>query len=243
MAKKWFEMEDLKKHIFNNKVWIPLYDQHKISEKGDIQHQGFSEEYFGAHSLIVPQDKKSEALNLEWMDFVGGFGHRPWVDDDNLFHSAVDYDWRDIKGINPVLVQYFEIDHGKDIHINQDIVLGLRLKRDGDSWVCPEEDYVEVIRLKRDGENKPSLVEIKAEFLKDYLCASSSGLILLTYQSRQAIEESFDYLDWTEEKEEKKANYRWTGRFLPEYEGDFLFGKASVFWMGRTDTDYSEDIP
>lgn len=243
MNKQWFEMEDLKKHIFNNKVWIPLYSQHRISEKGDVRHKGFSEEYFGSHSLIVPQDRKIEAYNLQWMDFTGGFGHKPWVDDDNIFHSAINYDWRDVEGINPILVQYFEIEHGKDMHINQDIVLGLGLKREGDLWICPEEDYVDVIRLKRDDENRPVLVEIKAEFLKDYLCALNSGLILLTYQSRQAIEESFNFLDWTEEKEEKTANYRWTGRFLPVYEGDSLFGKASVFWMGRTDTDYSEDIP
>lgn len=243
MNKEWFEMIDLKKHTFNNKVWIPLYSQYKISEKGDIRHKGFSEEYFGAHSLIVPQDQKTIALNLQWMDLTVGFGHKPWVDDDNMFHSAIEYERGNVSGINPVFEQYFEIEHGRDIHINQDIVLGLGLKREGDLWICPEEDYVDVIRLKRNDENKPVLVEIKAEFLKDYLCGSNSGLILLTYQSRQAIEESFDYLDWAEEKEENTTNYDWTGRFLSVYEGDSLFGSASVFWMGRTDTDYSEDIP
>src|SRR4028118_1897633 len=164
MNKDWFEMIDLKKHAFNNKVWIPLYSQYKIFEKGDVRHKGFSEEYFGAHSLIVSLDQKIKALDLQWMDFMAGFGHKPWVDDDNIFHSAIDYERRDVIGVNPVLEQYFEIEHGRDIHINQDIVLGLGLKREGDLWVCPEEDYVEVIRLKRNDENKPVLVEIKAEF-------------------------------------------------------------------------------
>ncbi len=243
LSKDWFEMNDLKKHTFNNKVWIPLYSEHKISDNGDIRYKGFSEEYVGSHSLIVPNENRNNALKLEWMDFNNSRGHKPSIGEDDSFHSAVHYDWRDVRGIYPVLVQYFEIERGMDVHINQDIVLGLQLKRDRDSWVCPKEDYTEVIRLKRDTEGKPVLVEIRAEFLKDYLCAAASGLILLTYQSRQAIEESFDFLNWEEEKVEKTNDFRWTGRFLKVYEGDGIFSNATVFHVGRTDTDYSEDIP
>ena len=89
-------------------------------------------------------------------------------------------------------------------------------------------------------------MEIKAEFLKDYLCACNSGLIFLTFESRHSIEESFDYLDWSEEleKEEVTDFYRWSGILRPIYEGGSLFNEgASVFWVGRTDTDYDEDIP
>lgn len=244
MNKEWFEMNDLKKHSFNNKVWIPLYAQYKPLQKGDFRIEGFCEEYFGCHSIIISSDKKEIAQNLYWSDVIGGFGDKPWFDENNKIHSSIKFESRGIEGINIVLVQYFEIEHGKDVHINQDIILGLRLKRVGDSWICPEEDYVEVIRMKRDEENKPVLIEIKAEFLKDYLCAANSSLILLTYQSRQAIEESFDYLDWSEEKKEKKENFSWTGRFIDAYEGDFPFnGEARIIHAGRTDTDYSEDIP
>jgi hypothetical protein len=241
--KDWFEMTDLKKHTFNNKVWIPLYSQYRSLEEGDIRKEGFREEYFGSHSIIVSIEQKNEALKLKWMDVMGGNGHKPFVEDDT-FYSSMTYDWKNVKGSNPILVQYFEIEHGKDIHIHPDIVLGLGLKRNGDIWICPEEDYAEVIRLKRDKENKPVLVEIKAEFLKDFLSACNSGLVLLTYQSRQAIEGSFDYLEWKEEKKEKETNYSWTGRFLDVYEGNFPFnGEVAVFHSGRTDTDYSEDIP
>jgi hypothetical protein len=122
--------------------------------------------------------------------------------------------------------------------------LGLGLRREGDIWVCPEEDYVEVIRLKRGESGELVQVEIKAEFLKDYLCASKSGLILLTYQSRQAVEESFDYIKWKSEGEEEETGaYRWNGRLLTVREGN-LFGQAvRVLHSGRTDTDFSEDIP
>jgi hypothetical protein len=239
---EWFEMKDLKKHTYNNKVWIPLYTQHKISETGDIRHEGFREEYFGAHSVIVPTDQRDQALNLEWMD-VSGSSHKPWVDDENIFHSAAEHDWK-VQGSNPVLVHRIEIERSTDLHINQDLVLALSLKRDGDVWTCPEEDYVEVIRLKRDKEGTPIVAEIRAEFLKDYLCATRSGLILLTYQSRQATNESFALLRWENEVIEKTDSYNWSGRLLPIYEGDFLFdGPVAVFHSGRTDTNYSEDIP
>ena len=243
---KWVEMADLKKHTYNNKVWIPLYTQHKISEVGEVGHEGFREEYFGAHSLIVPQDQQVKALDLEWIDLDVGFGHKPWVGDDSIFHSATAYEWDDVKGSNPILVQYIEVERSYDVHINQDIVLALRLRREGDVWVCPEEDYVEVIKLQRDESGEPIRVEIKAEFLKDYLCASNCGLVLLTFQSRKAIQRSFNDLKWKEDDEEieKTDRYHWSGRLLPIHEGLFPFNQGfQVFHAGRTDTDYSEDIP
>jgi hypothetical protein len=242
---QWVEMADLKRHTYNNKVWIPLYAANKISEVGEAQHEGFREEYFGAHSVIVSQDQQAKALELEWSDVDVGFGHKPWLGDDNIFHPAAAYEWDDVKGSNPVLVQYVEVERSNDVHINQDIVLALGLKREGDVWVCPEEDYVEVIKLQRDESGDPARVEIKAEFLKDYLSAANSGLILLTYQSRQAIEQAFSDVKWKDEEvEDRTDRYYWSGRLIPSYEGSFPFNQGvQVFHAGRTDTDYAEDIP
>lgn len=243
MNAKWFEMDDRKKHIFNNKVWIPLYAQRTISETGDPLHEGFVEEYFGASSLIIQQNQQEAALNLEWMDLNSGSGHKPLVDDDNILYPADVYPLENSIGIHPVLVQEIEIDKHREIYIHQDIILGLGLRMEGDIWVCPEEDYAEVIKLTRDKDKRPVQVEIKAEFLKDYLCATSCGLILLTYQCRQAIQESFEDLQWDEEVKEKTAQYYWTGRFLPVREGRIFSQPVHVSHTWRTDTDYSEDIP
>src|SRR5205085_5053097 len=87
----------------------------------------------------------------------------------------------------------------------------------------------------------------RAEFLKDYLCAKDSGLLLATYQSRKAIKESFPYLNWEDGKSsEQNANYKWEGNLQEKFEGNSLLhilGGAIVSHAGRTDTDYSEDIP
>lgn len=247
MNLEWFEMRDLKKHTFNNKVWIPLYAQTQISESGEAGHEGYREEYFSAHSIIVPVDQKAAALELEWMDLDVGFGHKPWIDGDNKFHPAADFLEDDVQATQPVLVQYIEVERRTDLHINQDIVLALGLIREGDVWVCPEEDYVEVIKLERNKNGEPVKVEIKAEFLKDYLCAANSGLLLLTYQSRKAIEESFDDVKWEHgESSEENKTFRWEGRLQEVFEGNSLidiFGEVVVSRAWRTDTDYDEDIP
>jgi len=146
-----------------------------------------------------------------------------------------------------VLLQYSEVERSRELHLNQNIVLGLGLKRVGDHWVRPEEDYVEVVRLIRDSDSKPVRLEIKAEFLKDYLCAASSGLILLTYQSRRAIDERFE--EFQQENEEFSGSsvaYEWQGSVRERFEGNSLLdilGGARVLHAWRTDTDYDEDIP
>ena len=62
-------------------------------------------------------------------------------------------------------------------HLNQDLILSLGLKREGNSWICPMYGYTQVARLKVTENNKPTLLEIKAEYLKDYLCAREYGAL------------------------------------------------------------------
>jgi hypothetical protein len=224
---RWFEMADLKRHTYNNKVWIPLYAQNTISETGEFGYEGFLEEHFKAYSIVVPQQHKEKAFSSTLIDLE--------CQDEEIGDYCL------------VLELYFEIERKKEIHIHQDIVFALGLKREGDIWVCPEEDYVEVIRLKRNSDGEPIQVDIRAEFLKDYLCAKDSGLLLTTYQSRKAIRESFEGLNWTGGTSvEETADYKWEGNLQEKSEGNSLLdilGGAIVSHAGRTDTDYSEDIP
>jgi hypothetical protein len=247
MSLEWFEMADLKKHRLENKVWIPVYAQQIVSEEGQAGFVGFREEYFGAHSLIVPRSQKASALALEWMDLSRGSGDTPWFDQNGILHSASDYESDELQGVHPVLVQGFEIQRASELHVNEDIVLGLGLRRDGDIWIRPEDDNVEVIRLIRDRDSKPIRLEIKAEFLKDYLCAAEAGLVLLTYQSRKAIGLRFEKFEKdSDEAESESSSYEWEGAIREVFEGNSMLdilGQARVFHAWRTDTDYDEDIP
>jgi hypothetical protein len=247
MSLEWFEMADLKKYTFENKVWIPLYAQQVVFEAGEAGFVGFREEYFGAHSLIVSTNQKNEALALEWMDVSGGSDNKPWFDEKKTLRPASNYEWDDVQGTIPVLIQYFEVQKTNEIHVSEDIVLGLGLKRIGDVWVRPEEDNVEVIRLIRNNDSYPVRVDIKAEFLKDFLCAANAGLILLTYQSRKAIALRFEkFGKETEKSDGPSSNYEWEGAIREVFEGNSMLdilGRAKVLHAWRTDTDYDEDIP
>jgi hypothetical protein len=246
MNAEWFEMDELKSRTFDNKVWIPLYADHPISEVGETGYVGFREEYFVAYSFIVPKNQKAAALDLE-IDVMGGFDHKPSVDEDEVFHPAIDWDCDNVKGWHPVLVQHIEVERVHELHINQDIILALGLKKTGDAWVRPEEDYIEVIKLIRDRDLKAIRIEIRAEFLKDYLCATNSGLILHTYQSRKAVAESLAaFKSDHDEAGGPSANYEWRGSVREVFEGNSLLdvlGQAVVSRAWRIDTDYDEDIP
>src|SRR5262249_3402533 len=191
-------------------------------------------------------DQKKAALGLSWTHVMGGSGDKPWIGAEKEFHSASEFEY-DVKGSLPVLVQYIEVERSRDLYVNQDVVLGLGLKRLGDVWGGPEEDNVEVVRLLRNSERRPVRLEIKAEFLKDYLCAASSGLILLTYESRRAVGERFEKFDREDEDfEGESSSYEWKGALREVFEGNSLLdilGQARVLHAWRTDIDYDEDIP
>jgi hypothetical protein len=36
MNAEWFDMNDLKRHTFDNKVWIPLYAQERLFNTGEL---------------------------------------------------------------------------------------------------------------------------------------------------------------------------------------------------------------
>ncbi|PNB03539.1 hypothetical protein C1Y01_30575, partial [Pseudomonas sp. FW306-02-H05-BA] len=72
-------------------------------------------------------------------------------------------------GVNLVIDQYLEDEHLHIWHLHPDLIVALKLLREGDSWFRPSEGWAEVARLKRDHHERPVLLEIRAEFLVDYL--------------------------------------------------------------------------
>jgi hypothetical protein len=119
------------------------------------------------------------------------------------------------------------------------------LYREGDAWVCPEEGYVEVVRLQRDSSGNPCLVEIKAEFLKDYLCARDMVLRITSYRDRVGVFEDASNVDWPNGSvAELETDLKWTGHVNEIHEGGMPFGgSTAVFHVARTDVDPEEDVP
>ena len=245
MKQTWLEMLDLKKNKLDKSVWIPLRSQKLIRNNVEYGKIGYKEEFFGHGSLMLPIDKKPAAKDLTWSNF--GINNSHCFNYLHGEYSQTDiFKTEDFEGIHLVLNQNFDNNHdNEEWHLHQDLVLNLGLKREEDVWVCPREGYTEVAKLERDEEGNPILLEIKNQFLKDYLCARNCGLYITSFFSRDAIFKDKSVLSWDDaSKSTKDGKDFWECRILEIYEGGFPFGeKIAVSHAGRIDIDEDEDIP
>ena len=83
-------------------------------------------------------------------------------------------------------------------HLHPDLVIALKLEREGDTWFRPDEGWIEVARLKRHAEGNPVLLEIRAEMLSDYLAARGMALYLSSYHERSAYSAEKPPYSWVD---------------------------------------------
>jgi hypothetical protein len=246
MDQQWFDMQDVMKRSLATAVWLPVRAAHRISKQGRYGYPGFSEEFFGVGSVLALNSARSKVETLGWGDIGISHDHSPYIKKGRYQASDLfkDDDGKSI-GAYLVLKQRSGAGEKGEWHLHQDFVLAYRLKREGDKWICPDENYADVARLTRDEEGSPSLFEVKAEFLKDYLCARKMGLYVTSYRQRVEVVEDRSHIAWVHSPERiKKAGIRWEGRVLEIHEGGHPFGsEMAVFQVSRTDVDTSVDIP
>lgn len=245
MNQSWFEMQDLRKRKLNNSVWVPLRAQKSIRKNSDYGKVGYQEEFAGHGSLMISVDKKDITNDLSWSDI--GISHSQGLNFVYEEYSQSDlYNSDDFQGIHLVLDQTFDNNFdNNEWHLHQDLVINLGLKREGDIWVCPRQGYIEVVRLERDEEGSPIVLEIKNQFLKDYLCARNCGLYITSYFSRDEIFDNKSFLSWSEDyRDSKDGKDIWECRVLEIHEGGFPFGqKVAVSHVSRIDVDEDIDVP
>jgi hypothetical protein len=147
-------------------------------------------------------------------------------------------------GVNLALAQDGTAADPPEWHLLQDFVITLRLKREGDSWLAMDEGYCEVARLKR-VENRPILLEVRSEHLKDYLCARGMALYVSTYRLREEIVKDATHIQWDQRASHAgEEGDRWEGQTAEIHEGGDPFGSsAAMLHLGRTDVDFDEDVP
>jgi hypothetical protein len=174
---------------------------------------------------------------------------RPHVDNDGKYVTAETAEcfFEDVSGIKIVLQQRIPGSDKAEWSLNQDFTLALNLLRVGDTWVRVEEGRVDVARLRRDADGNPVLLEVKSEFLKDYLAARKMGLVLGTYVSREVVVEDEPSLPWESASvsdEDVEQGWRWRGGIQAMHEGGQQFGSTwTVFHVRRTDFDPDDEVP
>lgn len=245
MNQLWFEMQDLRKRKLDNSVWVSLRAEKSTRNNVDFGKIGYQEEFIGHGSLMIPVDKKTVTENLDWNDIGIRKSHGFNFFGGEYSQSDI-YESEDFEGIYLVLNQNFDNNFdNNEWHLHQDLVICLGLKREGDIWLCPREGYVEVAKLERDEEGSPIVLQIKNQFLKDYLCARGCGLYITSYFSRDEIFDNKSVLSWSEDsKNSKDGKDFWECRVLEIHEGGFPFGqKIAVSHVNRIDIDEDDDVP
>lgn len=243
MDQQWFEMGDIRYKKFNKSVWIPLRAI-QSQRSGEFGYVGYKEELFMSSSLAISSESKGAVGKISLHDINNS--NAGYYQDERYTPADVYKEYSgDFTGIYLVLEQKINSAEPPEWHLHQDFFASLNLKRENDIWVSPTEGYIEVARLQKDQNNEPCLLEVRAEHLKDYLCARNMELYIASYFSREAVIEDSSIISWEKElNSEDTDNERWEGRISAIHEGGHRFGeKAAFIHVARTDPVESEDIP
>ncbi|QCB42339.1 hypothetical protein E5673_08925 [Sphingomonas sp. PAMC26645] len=224
------------------RVWVPLR-LHEEETEGEYGEVGYKTRFDGAHSIMVPAEHRQHGEKYGWSSTSDA---RPWAEAD--FYKPADiysHNRETDVGIKLVLRQDAVGEADVHWHLHQDLVIALRLTREKDSWVRPEEDYAEVVRLRRGQDGLPSAIEIKAEYLRDYLNARNASLRIASYFSRRTVDTDMSephFKDGSDIEEADGGRYE-SMAYAVDSSGSPYGSKVAMFRMFRTDVDGGEDVP
>ncbi len=244
MNEDWILQASEIRRPFSRAAWVPLRASLN-DENGNVKEIGYVGDVFACGSVAFPKQHREFAERLSWSDI--GIGHTvaPYAYSDGHYSPIDEYQYNDKEpiGINLVFEHPRPVVGGRQWILNPDLVVALRLIKEGLNWVRPEEDFVVVARETVDNDGSHRLIEIKREFLMDYLAARGLSLRLSYY--RQRVENVADfkdspYADLNEIQEQREG-----GRYeLRIKELNAVFGGSwASFRVWRTDVDEQEDAP
>lgn len=240
-------MTDLRRRRFATAVWVPLRASETTVFSGSYGKPGSKEETLAVGCVGVPLARRAEAEKLQWMDIGLHNEGRPYAFEDGRYKRADVYQYSDGEDFATNFVMHQGFDGAQDSiwHVNQDLVLALGLVQEGDSWVKPDEGFVEVIRQRRGPDGRVIAIEIKNEFLRDYLAARGMALRLYYYRQRFAVMPDMSHLPWAEKGiEDTKPHDRFKTRsWAVGADGDVHGAGVAVLQAWRTDVDNTEDVP
>ncbi|WP_414831783.1 hypothetical protein [Afifella sp. YEN Y35] len=246
MDQAWFEMRDIRRRPVSEMVWIPVRSAWNISKQGRHGYPGFSKEFFGLGSVAVPLSQRDEAERLSWNDIGLIYEHRSHAYRNSYKPADVyQYDEEQDLGISLVIPQHFSDETPPEWHLHQDFIISLDLLREKDTWVSPNDGFLEVVKLKRDIDGHPIKIDVRAEFLQDYLAARQMALRITWYRQRIATVTDASFISWTNGRlNEDTAEERFEGQCWPAGEGGERLGsRVALFRIWRTDVDHEVDVP
>jgi len=244
MNKEWILLKRETPRTFSKATWIPLRAS-RTDENGPSTQIGYVSDCFACGSVAFPPEHRERAEKLSWSDIGIGHNVQPYAYEDGYYASIDQYQYNDKEPIGVELV--FEhpqpVVGGRLWILNPDLVVALRLIKEGANWVRPEENFVVVAREVLDDNGSHRLIEIKREFLMDYLAARGLSLRISSYWQRVEHVASIEQTDYAtlENLQEQRDNGRFELRINSL--NDIFGGSWAMFRAWRTDVDEEEDAP
>ena len=246
MYQEWILQIIETRRRFANATWVPLRASHN-DEQGQVRvtEVGYISEFFGCGSVAFAPEHREVAERLGWSQIGIGHSVQPYAYEDGYYSSIDQYQVNDKEAIGVELV----FEHRQPVVggmlwiLNPDLVVALHLIKEGNNWVRPEEDFVVVAREVLDDEGHHRLIEIKREFLIDYLAARNLSLRLSYYRQRVEIVAALEGSEYA--TLENRQEQRDGGRFELRIRSlkDIYGGSWASFRVWRTDVDADEDAP
>lgn len=243
MTKDWILQKNETRRTFLKSTWIPLRAALE-KEQGNVKEVGYVNDFFGCGSVAFPPEKCDFAEQLSWDD-LGLKDIGPYAYDDGSYSTIYEYQYNDNEtiGFHLVLELPQPIKGGKQWILNPDIIAALRLIKEGNNWVRPEENYDIVARETLNEQGEQRLIEIKKEYLLDYLAARNLNLRLSSYRQRVENVDSLENSNYAELVSFKEKRDDGQFELLIRNVDDIFGGSWALFRAWRTDIDQEEDAP
>ena len=245
MNKDWILQSKETRRSFSGATWVPLRASEK-DENGHVTKIGYVSEYFGCGSVAFPPEHREMVeARLGWSDLGIGHSVAPYAYEDGYYTSIDQFQYDDKQpiGVNLVFEHPQPVVGGVQWILNPDLVVALGLIKEKGDWIRPRENFVVVARERFDEKGNPRLLEIKREFLLDYLAARNLSLRLSYYRQRVKNVESLESSEFADLNacEEKRDD----GRFALSVRSvnDVFGGSWAMLRAWRTDLDEEEDAP
>ena len=246
LSKEWFELADHRKRSYSRAVWIPVYGTTYPIKVDKYPNIGFVEETLAVGSAVIFNDGRAKAEELEW-SYWNQSDTIPYVNDQGKYHdSTLFHDENEVcLGFRIILSQYLNSLHPRQVSLHQDFIHAYALLNEGNKWLRPNEAYAEVVRMTENDKGDTIFVEIRAEYLRDYLAARKAALRLYCYRQRQAIFKDNPNFDWPEDfaltsEQNDKCEVHC---YEINASGKIPGSRWASMKVWQTDVDVEEDVP
>lgn len=246
LSKEWFELGDVRKRLFSKQAWIPVYGSKEFQSIGKYPDVGYESEFLLIGSAVIHSKNREEAGRLDWNQYSQN-GNSSYLFTDGRYLSADAFtDWSEEQiGFRLVLSQSINSNHPRNVQIHQDFIYAYELIEEGDKWLKPNAGYEEVIRAERDADNIICYVEIRSEYLRDYLAARGAALRLYYFRQRDVVLNKDPKFGWPKNHSilDEPHNRCEVCCYPIDQSGAAPGASWAIFTARRTDVDVEEDIP